>query len=172
MITPDPQPPQPGAEAETALRIGVISDTHDHFDPQLPKLFAGVDHIIHAGDIGMPWIILELEQIAPVTAVIGNSDDGLTYHEMEILLLRDRKFLVYHIVDPGEPARPVRDRIIRENPDVVVFGHTHQRYCETLEGTLYFNPGYAGKPRPNQPRSVAVLQCDDGGITADFLSLD
>jgi putative phosphoesterase len=167
---PEPNPPDP--EEPSILRVGVISDTHDFFDPRLPTLFAGVDHIIHAGDVGMPWVILELEQIAPVTAVIGNSDTGLTLHEVEMVQLNSRKFLVYHIVDPGQPARPIRDRIIRENPDVVVFGHTHQRYCELIDGALYLNPGYAGKPRPDQPRSVAVLQCDAEGITADFLSLD
>ncbi|MCL4177883.1 MAG: YfcE family phosphodiesterase [Verrucomicrobia bacterium] len=154
------------------MRVGVISDTHDFLDPRLPVLFAGVDRIIHAGDIGMPWVILELEQIAPVTAVIGNSDTGATFREVELLQLNDRKFLIYHIVDPGQPARPIRDRIIRENPDVVVFGHTHRRYCEIIEGVLYLNPGYAGKPRPEQPRSVAILECDAEGITADFLSLD
>jgi uncharacterized protein len=156
----------------TPMRVGVISDTHDFFDLRLPALFAGVDHILHAGDVGLPWVILELEQIAPVTAVIGNSDTGLTLRELEVLQLNDRKFLIYHIVDPGEPARPIRDRIIRENPDVVVFGHTHRQYCEIIEGALYLNPGYAGKPRPEQPRSVAILECDANGITVDFLSLD
>jgi uncharacterized protein len=172
MTASDSASPPPGPETSSALRVGVISDTHDFFDLQLPAVFAGVDHIIHAGDIGMAWVILELEQIAPVTAVIGNNDTDVRFREMEILHLNNRKFLIYHIVDPGQPARPVRDRIIRENPDVVVFGHTHERYCASLEGTLYLNPGYAGKPRANQPRSVAVLECDDTGITAEFLSLD
>jgi hypothetical protein len=168
----DPRPDGPETAITTPVKVGVISDTHDFFDPRLPTLFAGVDHIIHAGDVGLPWVILELEQIAPVTAVIGNSDSGLTLRELEVLQLNDRKFLIYHIVDPGDPARPVRDRIIRENPDVVVFGHTHQQYCEIMDGALYLNPGYAGKPRPQQPRSVALLECDAGGITVDFLSLD
>jgi uncharacterized protein len=159
-------------EPDKVLRVGVVSDTHDFFDPRLPTLFAEVDHIIHAGDVGRPWVILELEQIAPVTAVLGNNDLALTLREVEILPLNGRKFLIYHIVDPGQPARPIRDRIIRENPDVVVFGHTHQRYCEIIDGALYLNPGYAGKPRPDQARSVAVLECDAEGITADFLSLD
>lgn len=172
MTSADAEPNLPGPDAGPLVRVGVISDTHDFFDPRLPTLFAGVDHIIHAGDVGMPWVILELEQIAPVTAVIGNSDTGSTLRELEILQLNDRKFLVYHIVDPGQPARPIHERIIRENPDVVIFGHSHQRYCEIIEGALYLNPGYAGKPRPDQPRSVAVLECDAEGITADFLSLD
>ena len=57
------------------FRIAVLSDTHNYFDPRLPRLFAGVDHILHGGDIGLPAIILALEQIAPVTAVAGNTDD-------------------------------------------------------------------------------------------------
>jgi len=153
------------------MKIGVIADTHDHFDPKIPKLFAGVDHILHGGDIGLPWIILELEQIAPVTAVLGNNDTGLDLKETEIVLLGSRKFLVHHIVDPGAPANAVKRRIIRENPDVVVFGHSHKRFCETLSNTLYFNPGYAGKQRFNLTRGVAILDCDDKGITAEYLEL-
>ncbi|HAV64105.1 MAG TPA: YfcE family phosphodiesterase, partial [Verrucomicrobiales bacterium] len=58
------------------MRIGVISDTHGYLDPKIPALFQGVEHILHAGDIGYASIILELEQIAPVTAVLGNTDIG------------------------------------------------------------------------------------------------
>jgi putative phosphoesterase len=153
------------------LSIGVISDTHGHFDRRIPSLFKGVDHILHAGDIGLPWLILELEEIAPVTAVTGNTDMGLEYKETEVVTLGGRKFLVHHIVDVNAPAEKVNRRIIRENPDVVVFGHTHKRYCETRGQTLYFNPGYAGKPRFGLPRSVAILTCDDAGITADYFEL-
>jgi hypothetical protein len=153
------------------MRIGVISDTHGHLDPQVPRLFAGVEHILHAGDIGLPWVILELRQIAPVTAVEGNSDDGLDYRATELVELAGRKFLVHHIVDPRAPAKRVSARIIRDNPDVVVFGHTHRRYCETHGNVLFFNPGYAGKARLGQERSVAILNCDAQGITAEFLPL-
>ena len=55
--------------------------------------------------------------------------------------------------------------------DVVVFGHTHKPFCEKIGNALFFNPGYAGKPRFNLPRNVAVLHCDTDGITADFLEL-
>jgi len=58
-------------------RIGVVSDTHNYVDPKLAELFAGVDHILHAGDIGQPRVIRELEQLAPVTAVAGNTDDPM-----------------------------------------------------------------------------------------------
>ncbi len=153
------------------MKIGVISDTHGHFDPKIRKLFTGVDHILHGGDIGLPWLILELEQIAPVTAVLGNNDAGLDFRETEVAEFDGRKFLLHHIVEPRRPSETIQRRIIRENPDAVVFGHTHKPYSETIGGTLYFNPGYAGKPRFNLPRSVAILHCDAGGIRPEFLEL-
>ena len=152
-------------------RIGVISDTHGHLDPKIAELFQGVDHILHAGDIGLPWLILELEDIAPVTAVLGNNDAGLEFKETELVEVDNRKFLVHHVVEPASPEDKIKRRIIRENPDVVVFGHTHKRFCEKIGQTLFFNPGYAGKPRFKLPRSVAVLTCDETGITADYFEL-
>ena len=153
------------------MKIGVISDTHGYLDPKIPELFAGVDHILHGGDIGLPWLILELEQIAPVTAVLGNNDVGLDFRETELAELDGRKFLLHHIVDPRKPADAIQRRIIREGPDVVVFGHTHKPYSETIGRTLYFNPGYAGKPRFNLARSVALLHSNAKGVRPEFLQL-
>jgi putative phosphoesterase len=158
-------------ECGLTLKIGVISDTHNHFDPRIPSLFAGVDHILHAGDIGLPWVIMELESIASVTAVLGNNDSGLSFNETECLELDGRKFLVHHIVDAHRPAEPIRQRIAREKPDVVVFGHSHKPFNEVIGNTLYFNPGYAGKPRFNLSRSVAVVHCGKNGITAEYHTL-
>lgn len=153
------------------MKIGVISDTHNHFDPKIKTLFSGVDHILHGGDIGLPWVIMELESIAPVTAVLGNNDEGLDFKETEIVQLGGRKFLVHHIVDVHHPSDIVKRRIVREKPNVVVFGHSHKPFNEVMGTTLYFNPGYAGKPRFGQPRSVAVLHCDENGIRAEFCGL-
>ncbi len=153
------------------IRIGVISDTHGHLDPAVLRLFRGVDHILHGGDIGTQCVISELESIAPVTAVLGNTDIGIGVRETEIIPLAGKKFLVHHVVDIMAPAEVLKRRITSERPDVVVFGHTHRRFCQTLEQTLYFNPGYAGKPRFKLPRSVAILTCDQNGITAEFLEL-
>lgn len=153
------------------MKIGVISDTHNHFDPKVPALFEGVDHILHGGDIGLPWVILELENIAPVTAVLGNNDAGLNFKETEVVTLGERKFLVHHIVDVRAPAEPIRRRIAREKPAVVVFGHSHKPFNEVMGQTLYFNPGYAGKPRFNMSRSVAILHVEKSEIRAEYHEL-
>jgi uncharacterized protein len=154
------------------MRIGVISDTHGFLDPTVPKLFGGVDHILHAGDIGGPIIILELEQIAPVTAVGGNTDDpGYHYKQTQAVELARRKFLVHHIVNPHSPPEAITERLARERLDAVVFGHTHKPFCQTIGSTLYLNPGYAGKARFRLERSVAVLHCGERGIRAEFLKL-
>lgn len=157
---------------QTSFKVGVISDTHGHLDPQVREIFQGVDHIIHAGDIGWPSIILELQEIAPVTAVMGNTDDQATrFKETEVVQIGSRKFLVHHIVDVTKPSDKVKRRIIRENPDVVVFGHTHKRFFEMIGNTVYLNPGYAGKQRFDLTRSVAILFCDENGVTAEFTEL-
>jgi len=153
-------------------RIGVISDTHNFFDPKIPKLFSGVDHILHGGDIGQPSIILQLETIAPVTAVLGNTDDsGMRFRETEWVEIEGRKFLVHHIVNPRALTDWLQEQVAREKPDVVVFGHTHKPFRETIGGVLYFNPGSAGQSRFGMERSLAILTCDKKGIRAQYLSL-
>ena len=154
------------------MRIGVISDTHNYLDPKIPKVFAGVDHILHSGDIGMPIVVLELEEIAPVTAVGGNTDDpGFRYRETQTVELAARKFLVHHIVNPHAPADSLKARLARERPAVVVFGHTHQRFCQTIGGALFFNSGYAGRQRFGLERSVAILHCSEKGVRPEYVKL-
>lgn len=140
------------------MRIGVISDTHDLLDPRVTELFEGVDHILHGGDVGLPWLILKLEGIAPVTAVLGNTDTGISLRETEVVQLDGRKFLIHHVVNPHAPHETIARRIAREKPDVVVFGHTHKPFSERINGTLYLNPGSAGRARFNLPRTVAILE--------------
>lgn len=154
------------------MKIGVISDTHGFWDPKVADLFAGVGHILHGGDIGQPWILAELERIAPVTAVAGNTDDpGLHYAPVRTVELAGRKFFLQHIVHPRHLNEPLKERLARERPDAVVFGHTHQRFCETLAGILYLNPGYAGQPKFGADRSVAIAHCDGDGIRVEYLDL-
>jgi putative phosphoesterase len=154
------------------MKLGIISDTHNFLDPRIPSLFKDVEHILHGGDIGLPRIILELEQIAPVTAVSGNTDEaGLNYRETEIVAVGGRKFLIHHIVTPHQLTEDLGSRIRREKPDVVVFGHTHKPFCQKIEGTLYFNPGYAGKSRFGMQRTVALLHCDANEIRSEYFPL-
>jgi uncharacterized protein len=153
------------------MKIGVISDTHGFLDPKIAELFAGAGHILHAGDVGDPMIELELKFIAPVTLVVGNNDPGLSFKETEVVTLAGKKFLIHHIVYPHAPADKLKARIAKEKPDVVVFGHTHKRFSETINGILFFNPGYAGKPRFGAERSAAILHCDGKEIRHDFIAL-
>ncbi|MCL4789843.1 MAG: metallophosphoesterase family protein, partial [Verrucomicrobia bacterium] len=82
------------------MKIGVISDTHGFLDPKVSKLFAGVDHILHGGDVGPYTLLAELAAIAPVTAVLGNTDTWLQLKLTEFVELGGRRFLVHHIVNP------------------------------------------------------------------------
>ena len=160
--------PQGGDSVTT---IGVISDTHGYVDPRVIELFAGVDHILHAGDIGPPSVVMQLERIAPVTAVRGNCDFGDGFRETEVVVLGGRRFVVRHEVDvrrtEGELDTPLR----RARPDVVVFGHTHRPWIERMGNVLLFNPGYGGKKRFSLPRSVGILRCGEAGVSAAHLPL-
>lgn len=154
------------------MKIGVISDTHNHFDSTIPKLLRGVDHILHGGDVGSPRILIELEQIAPVTAVLGNTDDpGHRYRLTETVELGGRKFLVHHIVNPHRLDDHVANLIARQHPDVVVFGHTHKPFSETIDGVFFFNPGYAGQNRFGMERSLAILHLEPRKIRHEFIPL-
>ncbi|MCU0786735.1 MAG: metallophosphatase family protein [Verrucomicrobia bacterium] len=153
------------------MRIGILSDTHNYLDPAIEGLFKGVDHILHAGDVGMPWILLQLEQIAPVTAVMGNTDVGMQLRDTEAPTLDQRIFLVQHIVNPLAPAETLRKRIANVRPAAVVFGHTHQVFEQTIGGILFINPGYAGRPKFSQPRTVAVLHTDARRMCLEVLPL-
>jgi hypothetical protein len=159
------------APIQTAMKLGIVSDTHGWLDPKIPGLFAGVEHILHAGDIGSDAITAELEGVAPVTAVLGNNDSSPTFRLTEVVILAGRKFLVHHIVSPRALTEELRLRIARERPDAVVFGHTHRAFVETIDGVLFLNPGYAGKPKFTNERTVALLHGDDAGMRVEFLPL-
>ena len=153
------------------MKIGVLSDTHDFLDPRILELFQGVDHILHAGDVGMQIIIFELEQIAPTTAVLGNTDLGNPLKITEVVTLGELKFLVHHIVNPHEPNDKLKARLVRNRPDVVVFGHTHKAFNEVLGGVRYVNPGYAVSPKFGTARSVALLHCEGREVRVEFIPL-
>jgi len=138
-------------------RLGVVSDTHGRFDPRLREVFAGVERIVHAGDVGTADVLGDLAAIAPVTAVRGNVDSvyGVDQLPEEAVFEVDgRRVLVGHI----KTALLGRHTPSLEGYDLVITGHSH-RFTETREGgVLYLNPGAAGAARFGLPRSVAVVE--------------
>jgi hypothetical protein len=153
------------------ITVGVISDTHGILDSKVVNLFTGVDHILHAGDIGTDSVLRGLERIAPVTAVEGNCDCNLGRGETEVLELGGFKFVLRHIFDARSPGSEMRELLRREKPHAVVFGHTHVPCFERWGDVILFNPGYAGRQRFKLPRSVGILRCDELGISAQHLEL-
>lgn len=152
------------------MKIGLIADTHDHFDPRIAGLFAGVEHILHAGDICRPHIIQLLEQLAPVTAVLGNNDQWLPYRETELVELDGLKILMRHIVRPEDVRDTIHGCVERAQADLVVFGHTHTVYERRIGKTLFVNPGSAGRPRFDLKRGVALCHTQPE-LRVEFLSL-
>ena len=153
------------------MKIGIISDTHGHVPNAVHDALAGADHILHAGDVGPMEVITELESIAPVSAVLGNTDYSIQLPQTHIQSFVSQKFLVHHIVDLPVPVQLVRVAIAVEQPNVVVFGHTHVPYNEHHDGVLFLNPGSASNPRGGSTPSVAIVQCTKSSLIVKFVAL-
>ena len=149
--------------------VGILSDNHSDWPPHIAESLAGVDAIIHAGDIGPYKLVLDMEAIAPTTAVLGNTDGDMPINESAVVTLDGKKFFVQHIVDPHRLQASLRERLKRIEPDVVVFGHTHMPFCETLGGVLFLNPGSVTQPRGDYRPSMVRLTLDHGKITHKFI---
>ena len=153
----------------------MIADTHGLFDPAVRRHFKGVDHIFHAGDIGDQSVIEQLEEIAPVTAVSGNVDDDEQsgFPSEAVIELAGLRIAIRHMVyQGGKLTKEGRDFLEREQPDLCIFGHTHQPKAEWVGKVLLFNPGSAGPKRFSLPRGVGVLKLDKGQIEPSFIVLD
>ncbi len=159
------------------MKIGLISDTHGHLDPRIPALFAGVEHILHAGDIGGEALLDELRAIAPVTAVLGNTDGHLRDHgfrDVERRTLGGKTFLILHAGRPHNLPDDVRRMIFDgDKSDVVIFGHTHHPEQIVENGVMFVNPGSASRPRMHQPPTVAIAEIrPDGRLEVRWLKLE
>jgi uncharacterized protein len=139
-------------------RIGVISDTHGLLRPEAVAVLQGVDHILHAGDIGGDSIIEALKEIAPVTFVRGNNDDDDGYGVARAKIGNVR-VLVTHILPRPDDLRPEIRRALRD-VDLVVFGHSHLPHNEVIDGVRFFNPASAGPRRFDYPVSVGIIEGD------------
>jgi putative phosphoesterase len=150
------------------MRIGVISDTHGLVRPEARRALAGVERIIHAGDVGGPEVIEALRAIAPVDVVRGNNDKdpwgarlpprlALEFDGVRVHVLHDLKELD---VDPA--ATGFR---------VVVAGHSHKPVVTERDGVLYVNPGSAGQRRFSLPVTIAYLTLGGGTVQAEIKPL-
>jgi len=152
----------------TAIRVGLISDTHGLIREQALEALAGCTHIIHAGDIVTPAILDRLREIAPLTAVRGNNDRGDWARSLpEFEVVEFGPLLVYVRHDPSELDIDPAAAGFR----VVVCGHSHKPVVETREGVLYVNPGSAGPRRFKLPISVGELRIDGSRVHAKIVQL-
>lgn len=151
-----------------STRVGVISDTHGLLRPEAEAALRDVDRIIHAGDVGDPEILRELERIAPVEAVRGNVDrgawaDSLPMDRMVSVVGADL-YVLHDVaeldIDPGSAGF-----------QAVIYGHSHRPSTRRRDGVLYLNPGSAGPRRFRLPVTLAMLEIVDGAITEDIIEL-
>ncbi len=144
--------------------LGVISDTHGLLRPEALAALAGVDRILHAGDVGAPEVLDLLGRIAPVEVVRGNVDQGAWAELLPATTTVEieGKFL-YLLHDLGQLDLDPRAAGL----SAVVYGHSHKPKVETHDGVLYLNPGSAGPRRFHLPVAVARLDVRPGGAGLD-----
>jgi hypothetical protein len=148
--------------------IGVISDTHGLLRPAAIDALRGVEHILHAGDVGDASILDSLRNVAPVTAIRGNIDVGgpcsqlpatevVTLHGHTFYMLHDRQALDLDPAAAGFSA--------------VISGHSHKPLIEWRHGVLYMNPGSAGPRRFSLPVSIGLLAIGADGLQPRLVTL-
>ena len=156
------------------MLVGVVSDTHGFYDPRVPPLLEGVEHILHAGDIGSEDIIQRLCDIAPVTAIRGNNDregPAPMHWEEEVLELGGCRIVLTHIVKVPKEGSAALAKHANDGIDAVVYGHSHIAFQERRGGVLFFNPGAAGKRRFKVVPSVGLLELEAGRVHGIILPL-
>ena len=152
------------------MKIGVVSDTHGLLRPEVVTALAGVEQILHLGDVGRASILKDLGRIAPVTAVRGNCDrEGACSElpETEVTLVADRYVYMLHDLSKLH-LDPVAGKFA-----AVLFGHSHVPNFYRRQGVLYFNPGSCGPRRFDLPVSVGLLTVGKNGkFEAKIVNLD
>lgn len=147
------------------MRIGVISDTHGLLRPEVFDVFSGVDHILHGGDVGPESILEELQALAPVTAVYGNTDGWTLRHRLPQVARVELDGFTIVVTHGDQLGSPTPEKLQAEYPEaeIIVFGHTH-RPVLTLVDTVVtvMNPGGAGPRRFDLPASVGILELEPG----------
>jgi putative phosphoesterase len=151
------------------MLIGVISDTHGLLRPEAVAALRGVEHILHAGDVGDAAILDELRKIAPVTAIRGNVDtrgECAKLPATDFIELAGKAFYLVHSehwLDIKPEAAGVA---------VVVSGHSHRPSVERRGGLMYLNPGSAGPKRFKLPVTIAIVEVKRGKVEARIVELE
>lgn len=147
------------------MRLGVISDTHGLLRPEVFEVFREVDHILHAGDVGPLDLLTELEALAPVTAVYGNTDGfdvRARLPQVQRLRLDGFDIVVTHGDQLGSPT-PEKLNAAFPDAEIIVYGHTHKPLLTTVDLVVtVMNPGGAGHKRFNLPPSVGIMELEPG----------
>jgi hypothetical protein len=147
------------------MRLGVIADTHGLLRPEVFEVFREVDLIIHAGDIGSPDLLTELEAIAPVTAVYGNTDGFDLRGRLPAVVqvrIEGLDFVILHGDQLGSPT-PTNLHAAYPEAEVIIYGHTHRPLLTTVDVVVtVMNPGGAGPRRFDLPASVGIMELEAG----------
>jgi putative phosphoesterase len=147
------------------MRVGVISDTHGQLRPEVFDVFSKVDHILHGGDVGKVDILTDLESLAPVTAVFGNTDGSQIrgrLPKVAQLQLDGFDIVVTHGDQFGSPT-PAALVAAFPSAEIIVYGHTHRPLLELVDRTItVMNPGAAGPPRFDLKPSVGIMELEPG----------
>jgi putative phosphoesterase len=147
------------------VRLGVISDTHGLLRPEVFDVFREIDHVLHCGDVGEWGLIVELQALAPVTAVYGNVDDleiRSRLPQVAEVELDGFRIVVTHGDQLGSPT-PAKLHAAFPDAEIIVYGHTHKPLLELVDKTVtVMNPGGAGAPRFGIPPSVGILELEPG----------
>jgi putative phosphoesterase len=147
------------------MRLGIISDTHGLLRPEVFDAFEGVDHILHAGDLGPLELLTELEALAPVTAVYGNTDEGEVRAHLPAVAsieLDGFRIVVTHGHQFGSPTPELLNTAFPD-AEILVFGHTHRPLLTLVDVVVTaINPGGAGPRRFDLPASVGILELEPG----------
>lgn len=165
-------PTEREADERTTTLVGLVSDTHGRLRPELLELFAGVDRILHAGDVGDPAILERLEEIARVAAVWGNVDGAAVRARTRQSLVEDASGLRIAVVHGHGSTEPADLAGRFPGADVVVHGHTHVPRVVRWHGTLVVNPGSAGPRRFGKPVTAALLRVRDGAPEVRVMDLE
>lgn len=148
--------------------IGVISDTHGLLRPEAVSALSGVELILHAGDIHNPFVLSELEAVAPVIAVRGNHDRGnwaRALHEVETITIGKISIAMIHDLKALENYKFMDDF------HVVICGHSHKPIIERRGAVIYLNPGSAGPRRFKLPVTAARLRICGATVEAEIIEL-